>query len=87
MWSQQLRLKSEKDFWRGLASEDGVVEYDVPPSPVITGPLPDYLARHLRAVRHFSVEQISMTTFEEAQALLNEYYAGDMAEPDDGDSS
>jgi len=87
VWSQQLRLKSEKDFWRGLAGEDGVVEYDVPPSPVITGRLPDYLARHLREVRHFSAAQISMMTLEDAQALLNEYYASDMTEPDDGDGS
>ena len=82
VWYHQQRLKTEDDFWRGLRGEP--VDYNVPPAPAPAVPLPDYLVRHLRDVRHYPPERIAATTFEEAQALLNDYYAHGLAEPDDG---
>ncbi len=82
VWSRQLRLKSEEEFWRGLAGE--TVEYDVPPAPVPPAPLPAYLVEHLRDVRRFTPEQIARATREEAQDLLDAYYSRELAEPDDG---
>ncbi len=81
VWFHQLRLKTEDDFWRGL--DGGTVTYDVPPAPATIVALPDYLARHLRDVRHYTADQIAATTSDEAQALLNDYYARDLAEQDD----
>ncbi|MFI5274772.1 MAG: hypothetical protein ACHQ4H_17210 [Ktedonobacterales bacterium] len=85
VWFHELRLASEDDFWRGLKGE--TVAYDVPPSLAPPAPLPDYLVRHLRDVRHYTTEQIAATTPEEAQALLNAYYSGELAEPDDADAT
>jgi len=45
--------------------------------------LPDYLARHLRDVHHYTVEQVAATTVGAAQTLLNAYYAQYMAKPED----
>jgi hypothetical protein len=72
IWKRQLRLKSEDAFWQGL--EGGPVEYDIPLSPEPRQPLPEYLIRHLRDVRHWSDDRIAATTVQEAQQLLNEWY-------------
>ena len=81
IWFHQLRLKTEDDFWRGL--DGGAVIYNVPPSPEPETPLPEYLIRHLRDVRHYADARISNITREEAQRLLNEYYAHELAEPEE----
>jgi hypothetical protein len=73
IWRRQLRLSSEDDFWQGLAG--GHVEYDIPHSPEPRQPLPEYLVRHLRSDRHWSEEQITSVSHEEAQGLLNDWYS------------
>jgi len=37
----------------------------------------------LRDVRHYTADQIAATTSDEAQELLNDFYARDLAEQDD----
>lgn len=76
VWRRQLRLRDEEDFWRGL--EGGAVEYDMPPTPEPATPLPAYLTRFLRDTLHYSEERIASLSREEAQGLLNEYYAGEL---------
>jgi hypothetical protein len=78
IWRRQLRLHTEAEFWRGLDGE--AVEYDIPPTPHATEPLPAYLARHLRDDRHLSEDEIARTTREEAQRLLNEWYSRERRE-------
>jgi len=72
IWKRQLRLQSEADFWSGV--DGGPVNWDVPTTPELTAPLPDFLVRHLRVDRHLSDEEIAAHTPESAQALLNEWY-------------
>ncbi len=79
VWSRQLMLASEEDFWKGL--EGVAVKYDVPPAPARQTPLPEYLQRHLRDVLHWPEERIAETTRDEAQELLNAFYAGDLRDP------
>jgi hypothetical protein len=81
VWSRQLRLASEDEFWRGLDGQS--VAYAIPPPAEPPTPLPDYLLRHLRGVLHYSDEQIAVTSRDEAQALLNEYYSQELSQPAD----
>ena len=79
IWKRQLLLASEDEFWKGL---DGhTVLYDIPPAPEPQRPLPVYLQHHLRDVLHWSEEQIAQTTRDQAQELLNAYYADQLREP------
>ena len=72
VWKRQLRLRAEDEFWRGL---DGLpVEYDIPPTPEATRPLPEFLVRHLRDDRHLADNEIGGIPHAEAQRLLNEWY-------------
>ena len=82
VWHEQLRLASEDEFWQGL---DGApATYAIPPQPPQAAPLPTYLVRHLRDVLHYTPDRIAATTPEEAQALLDAYYARELGElPDD----
>jgi hypothetical protein len=75
VWKRQLRLRAEAEFWSGL--EGGAVDYDIPRSPEPSQPLPEYLARHLRDNLHWSEEQITAASPEEAQRLLNDWYSRD----------
>jgi hypothetical protein len=79
VWKYQLKLAGEDEFWSGL--EGKPVQYDIPPTPELQQPLPDYLDRHLRDVLHWSDEQIAQTTRDQAQELLNAYYARELREP------
>lgn len=79
VWKRQLRLRTEEEFWRGL--EGATVAYDVPPTPEPAQPLPDYLARHLRADRQLPEAAIAAMSREEAQRLLNEWYSRDRETP------
>ncbi len=74
VWSLQLRLKSEAEFWTGL--EGSSVEYTIPPAPQAADPLPAYLLRFLRDTLHYSDDQIDSLGREQAQDLLNAHYAG-----------
>jgi hypothetical protein len=79
VWKHQLKLASEGEFWNGL--EGKPVRYDIPPTPEPQQPLPEDLQRHLREVLHWSDEQIARTTRDQAQELLNAYYARELREP------
>ena len=76
VWKRQLKLASEEEFWKGLRGE--AVQYAIPPAPESLTPLPAYLERFLRETLHWSPEQIAQTTHDEAQALLNAYYAREL---------
>ena len=80
MWSmvlrRQLRLRSEQCFWRGLEGEE--VEYDLPPTPAPSAPLPEYLERFLRDTLHYSDEQISAVSVSQAQDMLNAHYSREL---------
>jgi hypothetical protein len=80
VWRRQLRLATENDFWRGLRDE--AVNYAIPPSEEPSQPLPGYLVRFLRDTLHYSEKQIAATTREQAQAMLNAYYSGELREGD-----
>lgn len=79
VWSKQLHLKSEQDFWSGL--NGGTVQYDTVRTAPQPEPLPAYLVHHLRVVHHYTPEQIAGITREQAQAMLNAYYSSTLAEP------
>jgi hypothetical protein len=79
VWKRQLKLLGEEDFWKGLAGQP--VRYDIPPTPEPQQPLPEYLLHHLRNVQHWPEERIAQTTRDEAQALLNDYYASQLRDP------
>lgn len=81
VWSLQLRLKSEDEFWKGLEGQQ--VEFALPPIPQSTAPLPDYLSRFLKDVLHYSDDQVTATTQEQAQELLNAYYSGTLRQRQD----
>ncbi len=79
VWKRQLILAGEEEFWKGL---DGTpVKYDIPPAPEPQQPLPEYLRRHLLDVLHWTEEQIAETTRDQAQELLNAYYASQLRQP------
>ncbi len=81
VWSLQLRLKSEGEFWKGL---DGTPpEYAIPPMPQIPETLPAYLLRFLRDTLHCADDQIDLLDQEQAQDLLNAYYAGTLRQSRD----
>lgn len=71
IWHAQLRVRSEADFWSGLAG--GPVAWDIPPTPLPVTPLPPYLRRFLAEQCHYSEEQIAQATRDEAQALYDAY--------------
>jgi hypothetical protein len=79
VWSQQLRLLNEDELWRGLEGQS--VQYDIPPTPEPQQPLPDYLQRHLREVLRWPEDRIATTARDEAQGLLNNWYARELREP------
>ncbi len=79
VWKRQLKLVSEEEFWRGLAGE--AVRYDIPPAPEPSVPLPAYLERFLRETLHWSPEHIEAMGLDEAQDLLNAYYARQLHSP------
>lgn len=79
VWKRQLLLVSEEEFWKGLDGHP--VQYDVPPPPEPQRPLPEYLQRHLRDVLHWPEDRIAQTRRDEAQELLNAYYASHLQEP------
>ena len=79
VWKRQLLLVSEDEFWKGLDGQ--TVQYDIPPTPEAQQPLPDYLQRHLRDVLHWPEDLIAQTARDEAQALLNAYYASQLRAP------
>lgn len=79
VWKRQLLLVSEDEFWKGFEGEP--VQYDIPPTEEPQQPLPEYLQRHLRDVLHWGEEQIAQTTRDEAQALLDAFYASELRDP------
>lgn len=78
VWSRQLRLASEDEFWKGLDGQS--VSYAIPTTPEPVAPLRPYLERFLRGTLHWSDEQIAATTNEQAQDLLNAHYSGTLRE-------
>ncbi len=79
VWKRQLKLATEEEFWNGL---DGrTVQYDIPPTPEPQLPLPEYLLHHLRDVLHWPEERIAETARDEAQELLNAWYARELLDP------
>ena len=85
VWSLQLRLKGEGQFWQGV--EGAPVEYDVLPAPPSPAALPDYLLRFLRDTLHYPDDHITSLDRERAQDLLNAYYAGALRQPPARDPS
>jgi hypothetical protein len=82
VWRRQLRLAEEEEFWKGLRGED--VHYEIPPAPESPRPLPAYLTRFLRDTLHLQEQQIEALTRDEAQQLLDAYYARELREPSPG---
>jgi len=76
VWRRQLRLRSEQVFWRGLDGEE--VEYDIPPTPVPSVPLPEHLERLLRDTLHYSEDQIGAIPLRQAQDMLNAHYSREL---------
>ena len=79
VWSRQLRLASEDEFWKGLRGED--VQYGIPPMAEPPRPLPAYLVRFLRDTLHTPEEQIRALTREQAQEILDTHYSGELRDP------
>lgn len=73
VWRDQLRLRSETDFWKGLSGEE--YAYDLPPTPRAPEPMKPYLTHFLRDMLHYTDEQIANTSPEEAQQMLDTYYS------------
>ena len=78
VWSRQLRLESEDEFWKGLAGEP--VRYAIPPVPEPPKPLPEYLQRFLRDTLHMDEREIERLSRDEAQLLLNDFYSRELRE-------
>lgn len=76
VWCRQLHLAGETEFWHGL--EGASVAYDSSPAPVSAPTLPDYLVRFLKGTLDWTDEQVAATTREQAQELLNDYYAREL---------
>ncbi len=71
VWHEQLRLRSEDDFWRGL---DGApFSYDLPPTSSPPEPFPGYLLRHLREHLHLSEDEAAQVSREDAQRQFDEW--------------
>jgi hypothetical protein len=79
VWKRQLRLVSEDEFWKGL--DGGPVQYDIPPMPAPSTPLPQYLVVFLRDTLHRSAEQIESVGLDQAQELLNAHHARALRDP------
>ena len=73
VWHDQLRLRSEDDFWQGLGGEE--YAYDFPPTLSAPALLKPYLLRFLRETLHYSETQITATSEDKAQELLDNYYS------------
>ncbi len=73
VWRDQLRLRDEDDFWRGLDGE--AYAYDLPPAPPAPEPLPPYLVRFLRDTLRYTEAQIAETAPDAAQRLLDDHYS------------
>ncbi len=78
VWSRQLRLRDEGEFWRGLAG--AAVGFASSPISGPATPLPAYLVRFLEHTLRYSDEQIAATSREQAQQLLNQHYAAELQE-------
>jgi hypothetical protein len=79
VWSRQLRLASEEDFWNGL--QGATVVYAIPPALEPPVPLPDFLERFLQDTLHLPESEIATLTREQAQDLLNQYYSRELHGP------
>ena len=79
VWKHQLRLAGEAEFWRGLRGEP--VEYAISSATPAPEPLPPYLVRFLKNVRHLTDAEIAGITREQAQQWLDEYHARELREP------
>ena len=80
VWQKQLRLKSEGDFWRGLAGAS--VEYAIPSSPPQPDPLPAFLEHFLRNVHHYPDDRIAQTPRHTAQDMYNAHISWAIFEED-----
>jgi hypothetical protein len=79
VWSRQLRLASEGEFWNGLRG--GPIAYAIPPNLEPAVPLPDYLERFLRDTLHLPESEIAAITRAQAQELLNQYHSRELHDP------
>ena len=73
VWRDQLRLRSEDDFWKGLDGEE--YAYDLPPTSPPSEEMKPYLVRFLRETLHYTDAQIAETASSEAQRLLDVWYS------------
>ena len=78
VWRHQLRLASEEEFWGGLRGE--TVRYAIPPVEEPPTPLPTYLVRFLTNTLHLEEAHIATLTRDEAQQIMNEYYARELSD-------
>ena len=78
VWRHQLRLASEDEFWKGLRGEP--VEYAASVIEEPSQPLPGYLLRFLRGTLHLPQAEIAALTRQQAQRLLDDYYARELRE-------
>jgi hypothetical protein len=79
VWHNQLRLKSENDFWAGL--DESHVQYDVVPAPRAPEPMPAYLRTFLLQVGHLTPEQIGAVSIEEAKARWLAHHSRELLDP------
>jgi len=82
VWKQQLRLQSEEEFWRGVRGES--VTYDIPPPPVASVSLPDYLRRYLAAIEHLDDDTIARLSKDEAMERYQRHLAREVRPPSAG---
>lgn len=81
VWKHQLRLASEDDFWRGLRGEG--IRFAIPYPQAQEQLLPDYLLRFLRDKLHYGSHEIAQCARDQAQDLLDMYYAGQLRKSDE----
>jgi hypothetical protein len=79
VWKRQLRVKSERDFWRGVRGES--VTYDIPAPPPLPEPLPEYLRRYLANVEHLDEPAIAYLSPDEARERYQRHLARAMRPP------
>ena len=70
-WHEQLRLRSEEDFWLGV--EGNPFAFDIPPTPMPAEPLPRYLLDRLTDRLHLSADEAATVSREEAQRMFNDW--------------
>jgi len=78
IWHKQLRLQTEADFWSGLNGD--VVNWNIPPTPLLPTPLWLYLRRFLAEKHYYNDEQIAQTSREDPQAMYDESYADEASD-------